>query len=290
MNGYFRIFVLFEAFSVVLFALSGCGEGAKSPEGQEQSLRESGVPTWANCTISLRNIPRVGAEDLAGAKGMLGEIAQQSDWSDLHIIQTETTTKICRGYFRSFSTSKAQRTFQEVRNYSDASGRRPFAQAAFSALPVSQQKQIVFGPAEWEIRQASGETTLCIGFYVNDGKVKDRLARAVKEVRELRGRGVEAWYYHGQYRSGVYVSHFGAYYEWVTVGEKTSGELIRARKLTTRDPAFRALLEKYPELRKYKVNGKAEIKKAGILEVYDKSRLVLISRLNEEVLDTAMGL
>lgn len=289
MNERSNVFMACIVACLLSAGLGGCGEGVGLSGDSEQYLTGSGPPDWAFCTVSVKDVLRSGADDLSRAEAMLEQIRQQTGWADLHIVQTETAMKICRGYFRSFSESKAHHTLDQVRNYTDSSGERPFADAAFSALPTVK-KEIAFGPAEWDMRRAPGEATLCIGFYVNAGKCRDRLAAAIKEVRKLREEDVEAWYYHGQYRSGVYVGHFSSYYKRVRIGETRSGSPIYGRKFATDDPAYRELLVRHPEFRFYKINGEAEIREIAGVKAKDKSRLVPVPSYNEEILDTAIGL
>ena len=289
MNEHSGILVAGIVACLMSAGLGGCGEDVGLSGDSGQSLTSSGPPDWAFCTVSVKDIVRTGADDLGRAKATVEQIRQQTGWSDLHIVQTETTIKICRGYFRSFSESKAQRTLEQVRGYKDSRGQRPFADATFSALP-KEKKEIAFGPAEWDVRRAPGEATLCIGFYVNADRCRDRLAAAIKEVRKLRDKGVEAWYYHGQYRSGVYVGHFSSYYKRVRIGETRSGSPIYGRKFATDDPAYRELLVRHPEFRFYKINGEAEIREIAGVKAKDKSRLVPVPSYNEEILDTAIGL
>ena len=289
MKRHSSILVASIVMCLISAGMGGCGEGIGFSGDSEQYLTGSGPPDWAFCTVSVKDVVQTGGNDVGRAETELERIRQQTGWSDLHIVRTETTVKVCRGYFRSFSSSKAKRALEQVRNYKDSTGQRPFADAAFSALPIVK-KDIAYGPPEWDVRLAPGEATLCIGFYVNAGKCKDRLAAAIKEVRGIRDKGVAAWYYHGQYRSGVYVGNFTAYYARVRIGKTRYGEAIYGKKFTTDDPRYREMLAKYPEFRFYRINGEAEIREIGGLETKDKSRLVPVPSFDEEVLDTAIGL
>lgn len=271
--------------------LIGCQSGTPSSGGPQpislSKQSESGSSAGATCTIALHNLSGTGAETLAQAKSMLVDIQQQTSWKDLHIIQSDMFTKICRGYFMSFSSSEAQRTLHQVRNFTDSRGNKPFETAIFAALPNTELAPASGGPPEWDLRRSPANASLCIGFFVNDELCKDRVAAAVEKVKKLRNKGVEAWYYHGQYRSGVYVGHFDAQYEWVTTGKSSDGQLIHRMQFVTHDPSFATLRKQFPE---YQRNGEIQLFNYGGREAYDPSRLVPVPRPGQEVSDSEAGL
>ncbi len=248
---------------------------------------QSGYPQWATCTIGLRTIQAYSDESLARAEQIKNQIQEQTGWTDLHIIQSDRVIKICRGYFRSFSEKNAQRTLDQVRSYRDDQGQQSFGQAFFAYLGRDQSKPIAVGPPEWDLRRAPGNASLCIGFFVTDELCKDRLAACVQEVKKLRNKGIEAWYYHGEFRSGIYVGHFNAEQQWVTTGKTRSGQLIRRPKLVTHDRHFAVLKKQFPT---YQRNGEVQGRWIGKRRLYDASVLIVIPKFGEEVPDVEVGL
>ena len=109
----------------------------------------------------------------------------------------------------------------------------------------------------------------------------------MKLVRKLRGDGIEAWYYHGEYRSGVYVGHFNAKWELVTTGKTRSGELIKRLKLVSHDPQFAVLRKKFPA---YGYNGKISTRMIGKRQTFEASTLITIPKFGQEVDDAEVGL
>jgi len=109
----------------------------------------------------------------------------------------------------------------------------------------------------------------------------------VKKVKKLRKQGVEAWYYHGQDRSGVYVGHFNADWEWVTAGKTKEGQLVRRLQFVTHDPQFAPLRKKFP---KYEENGQVQSYAVGKGRAYEAPMLVSIPRFGQEVTDAEVGL
>jgi len=65
------------------------------------------------------------------------------------------------------------------------------------------------GTPEWDLRQAGGLYTLQVAVYFNTDVMQDRKLAAVEKTRQLRARGLEAYYYHGPTRSIVTVGAFG---------------------------------------------------------------------------------
>ena len=267
---------------------AGCGSGpsGSGSDGIFPSLQEkdSGPYAGATCTISLYDIQGDDEESLAYAKELLAKVKSQTSWKDLHVVSSEGVSKVCRGYFKSFSSNEAQGTLREVRSYTDPTGQKPFAQAIFSDLPGREAAEIAAGPEQWDLRRAPGNASLCIEVYTDS---KDRVNTAIKQVQKLRGKGTEAWYYHGQYRSGVYVGHFNASYEEITTGKTTSGKTIVRNKFVTHDPGFAALRKEFPA---YKIDDKVSTLRVGSKEVYECSRLVPIPRFDEDVMDSEIGL
>ena len=282
---FFTLF-LFAMYVCLLPSFVGCGSGPAAGNGIFSSLRadDSESSAGATCTITLYNVSGGGQDSLDQAQNLLAQIRKQTSWPDLHIVPSEQVIKVCRGYFRIFSSDKAQRTLDEVRSYVDQSGQHPFQQAMFSDLPGRREQQIAAGPAQWDLRNAPGNASLCIDVYTDP---KNRATAAVKQVKKLRGKGIEAWYYHGRYRSGVYVGHFNAAYERVTTGKTASGRTLMREKFVTHDPQFKALRKEFPS---YRIDGQVQALKIGKAEVYESSRLVPIPRSGQDVMDSEVGL
>ncbi|MCK4851008.1 MAG: hypothetical protein KAT11_06645 [Phycisphaerae bacterium] len=286
---YFSKLVLVGVSAWLLFAAAGCIFG--TPGSPRPSAVVPGQvpapPDWATCTISLQKGQDSADQSEAGAHQSLERIRKQTGWRDLHVVRTDQVSIVCRGYFKSFTDEKAQRTLRQVRSYKDSQGREPFRKAFFAVLGRDQKKQITAGPPEWDLRQAPGNASLCIGFFINDELCKDRLAAAVEKVKKLRKQGVEAWYYHGEYRSGVYVGHFNADWELVTTGKTRDAQPIRRLMFITHDPQFAVLRKKFP---KYEENGQVQTYTIGKGQAFDASVLARIPRFGQEVSDTEAGL
>ena len=271
---------------LLLPSFVGCGSGSAAGDGIFSSLRadDSGRPAGATCTITLYNVAGGDQASLDQAQDILAQIKKETSWPDLHIVPSEQVIKVCRGYFESFSSAKAKRTLDQVHSYADRSGNQPFQRALFSDLPGRPEQQITAGPAQWDLRNAPGNASLCIDVYTDPS---GRASAAAKQVKKLRGKGVEAWYYHGRFRSGVYVGHFNAAYERVATGKTTSGQPVVREKFVTHNPQFKALRKQFPS---YSIDGQVSALRVGKTEVYESSRLVPIPRFGQDVMDSEVGL
>ncbi len=286
---YFSKFVLVGLSGWLLFATVGCFFGTSdSPRASAvTSGQVAGPPDWATCTISLQKAQDRADQSLAEARQSLQRIQKQTGWRDLHVLQTDQLSIVCRGYFKSYADDKAQKMLDQVRSYRDSQGNHPFARVLFVALKHNERKQITVGPPQWDLRRARGNSSLCIGFFINDKLCKDRLAAAVKKVKSLRKQGVEAWYYHGQDRSGVYVGHFNADWELVTTGKTRGQQPITRLMFVTHDPQFKILRQKFP---KYEENGQVQARRIGKRVIFEASMLVRIPTFGQKLTDAEVGL
>ena len=138
-----------------------------------------------------------------------------------------------------------------------------------------------------KLKSLTGQYCLCIGFYINDELCSDRLKAAVKQVKKLRDKGIEAWYYHGQYRSGVYVGHFSAQWQLVTTAKTTTGQPIKGLKLITDDPQYEVLRKQFP---KYHRNGEFQSWSVANARAFEPSVLALIPKYGQKITDSEAGL
>ncbi len=91
-----------------------------------------------------------------------------------------------------------------LKELGDPQGRHYFLQARKVPTPNRD-----VGKSEWDLRRADGVYTLQVAVYFNDEELHRRKLAAVAKVRQLRGRGFEAYYYHGESKSMVTVGTFG---------------------------------------------------------------------------------
>ena len=114
---YFLRVALVGAGGCLLFAAAGCIFGTSGSPRPSAVVpgQVPGPPDWATCTISLQKVQDSTDYSLAGARQSLQRIRKQTGWRDLHVVQTDQASIVCRGYFNSFSDSKAHVAFLGAR-------------------------------------------------------------------------------------------------------------------------------------------------------------------------------
>jgi hypothetical protein len=91
-----------------------------------------------------------------------------------------------------------------LKELADPDGLRYFLRARKVPFPSAD-----VGRPEWDLRRADGVYTLQVAVYFNTDKMRQRKKAAAEKTRQLRARGLEAYYYHGPTRSLVTVGSFG---------------------------------------------------------------------------------
>jgi hypothetical protein len=135
---------------------------------------------------------------------------------DADKVRVETTgdgTNIYYGtYYRRINAATGRRSIPRkmgkdltlLKELADEQGRHFFLHARSVPQP---QKDV--GKPEWDLRNAGGVYTLQVAAYFNDGVMQQRKRAAAEKAAQLRAKGYEAYYYHGQSRSLVTVGTFG---------------------------------------------------------------------------------
>lgn len=113
----------------------------------------------------------------------------------------------------------------------------------FAARPIPEPSPDV-GPAEWNLRNANGVYTLNIGVTYPTATLHDYKTAAVEWVKDLRGRGHEAYYYHdpNSAKSSICVGTFGED-ALVDTGDGRTGYSDAVRLLREREEEFKFNLE-----------------------------------------------
>jgi len=97
-----------------------------------------------------------------------------------------------------------KRDLKMIKELTDEHGRRLFLAARMVPEPIADK-----GPDHWNLENASGEYTLQVAVFFPSPQVDDFKQAAVDYVAELRRKGYEAFYHHGESKSVVTVGVFG---------------------------------------------------------------------------------
>jgi hypothetical protein len=149
----------------------------------------------------------------------------------------------------------------------------PFAGARLVPTPTPD-----VGRPEWQLRRCPGAYTLHVGVFYDTPTFSQRKEAAVQWVEQLRADGIEAYYYHGEVRSGVTVGHFG---EEDVIREQTGpnrATFNTRTRYSARVDAFRK-----QELFRYNLENGCKVKRVvntaeGPKEVYQESFLLPVPK------------
>lgn len=154
--------------------------------------------------------------------------------SDLLLVhnEEEETATLYYGTFDSFD--RAVDRLVELRKIKTPIGKEPFANDLVQVVPAPGSQM---GPKDWDLENTRGTYTLCVGKWYNMPEKDFYLRReyAILHCKELREKGYEAYYYHGDIESIVTVGLFGPEAVKVVKGSDGSQQTLFA------DPELRRL-------------------------------------------------
>jgi len=226
------------AAAVVL--AGGCQNGWRlgplwnRPAGEANSEEE-----WTILCLELRDANhRTVAERLAEALRAVKGL----DPKAVRVEHTDEASRITYGRYRKHADPKTgeltfpdkfRREINLIRHL--AAGKRfPFAEA----LPVLIRAKSV-GPPEWDVHNARGPYTLQIAVFFNTATFRQRRQAAVQYVQQLREQGFEAYYWHQDARSLVFVGNFPSRPERLSPDRQRILAEQEAATLVARNEEFR---------------------------------------------------
>jgi len=201
----------------------GCNDGWKWSKDGNAGKSSSGSGSWfgtkpggeewtIECGIYSHDDHRRTAEDLAEGLRALKELkpnlvtVNSNDLRSIIYYGTYRLNRDQRNDMIVFS-DEINKDLRYIRSLAPVNGQFPF----LAARPVPKQtesKDPKTGPPEWNLANAKGVYTLQVGVTYNTAGFNERIEAAVEWVRDLRGRGYEAYYYHDTGRSLVTVGLF----------------------------------------------------------------------------------
>jgi hypothetical protein len=189
----------------MIVAVAGCSEAGQpggwfAPQGERWTILclELQGP---DCQVTAGEI----ADVLRRTKGI--------DPKEVRVAAERGTARIHYGtYYRQVDPTTQKRSIPErmradlllLKELADAEGVHYFLHARKVPFPDRD-----VGEPEWDLRRAEGLYTLQVAVYFNTTEMQSRKLAAVEKARQLRNKGLEAYYYHGQAQSIVTVGLFG---------------------------------------------------------------------------------
>lgn len=256
-----RLLILLVSFSPLAAACNGpewgTPQGGSRGGGLFQSARGA-KEDWEILCARFEDEGRIRmADDFGAALKRVNRITP----AKVRVVHDSTESRITYGpYPLGFNnkggvqfTPEINRDLDLIRHLAVGESYPFFTAVKQPATPTS------IGPPEWDLRRAKGVLTLQIGVFFNTPTFSERKEAAVEWVKDLRQRGVEAYYFHGPMKSTVTV---GSFDESAVRGTRTlrdrSGNPIAPRG-PTRDYSPEVIkLRQNPEFAHNMVNGAIE--------------------------------
>ena len=128
---------------------------------------------------------------------------KDTGWKGLFAYPEKDKTQLCWGRYSRIED--AQKNLRKAKRYKAHNDKTVYAMALVIAMPGQD-----VGPPEWKLQGAKGLYSVLVAvFYdVPDQDYIGRERFAVEYCRQLRKRGLEAYYYHGTTTSAVAVGAF----------------------------------------------------------------------------------
>lgn len=241
-------------------------------------------------------------------------LIKQTGMREWYIVHEANQSRLYYGYYRSIADSgdaaeskRAQEDRKRIDSLVDGNKERPFQACQFVQLAAPDPES----PPQWNLVNAPAQAvwTLMVGAYKDS---PDRKKYAVDAVREARAHGEEAYYYHGETVSNVFI---GAWPENAVVEEhvqeKNGANKFRdpifvlppgvqapknmrtkngapvqvvGQRLVVEDPGLQAKIRQYPNMG---VNGEFLVVKRGGKQTVEPSRVIAIPRPEDALFQNA---
>ena len=232
------------------------------------------APKDAQWTIYCATL--AGPDHMATTRALKTSLVKKTGMREWYILHESGQSRLYYGFYRSISdpadaaeSRRAKTDHSKIDGLVDGGGERPFRACQFVQLSAPDPES----PPDWNLANApAGKVwTLMIAAYKDH---PDRKKAAVESVRDARERGEEAYYYHGDTVSNVFV---GAYPDEAVIEEivdakegvnaqdpllvlppgmkvpgkvRRKGQAVRAvgQQLVPADPDLQAKIRQYPEM------------------------------------------
>jgi hypothetical protein len=183
--------------------LSLPGAGLTPVTAQQSAEPPLQIPSDARWTLYCASVS--GPDRFTRIAQMKAFLIANSPFKDWYVIHNEQDSTLFYGFFRSIESNEDPRAAAQahaqrkaIGEWKDQTGNRPFAGCFFT--PITPPNPVA--PAEWNLANTPAKAYWSVQIMA----FKDHPLRkqaAVDAVRDLRGKGIEAYYYHGQTISSV---------------------------------------------------------------------------------------
>jgi hypothetical protein len=166
------------------------------------------IPQGARWTIYCASLS--GPDRFTRMSQMKAYLVSKSPFKDWYVVHNEEDSALFYGFYTSIektdrSAAKAHDEHARLAAWKDETGERPFANCFFTAVTPPTPD----APAEWNLASAPPRAywSVQIAAFKDNAQRKEA---AVSMVKQLREKGVEAYYYHGHAISSVCIGTWPA--------------------------------------------------------------------------------
>jgi hypothetical protein len=163
------------------------------------------IPKDARWTLYCTSL--TGPDRIARATQLKSYLLAHSPFRDWYVVHNEQDSTLFYGFYSSVerndnprAAERAHADRKAIGEWKDETGQRPF-QACFF-VPITPPNPVA--PAEWNLENAPPDRYWSVQIMAFQDNALRKQA-AVQAVKDLRDKGVEAYYYHGETISSVCV-------------------------------------------------------------------------------------
>lgn len=186
--------------------LSTMGVSSNAPTGPVAKETAPTMPSDARWTLVCSTMQ--GPDRFARMQQFVTFLRANTPLKEWYTVDQDGSITLFHGFYSDIRVSSAEKASadalrahedrRKLVEWKNAAGERPFATATFTPVIAPDPA----APAEWNLANAPAKSywSLQIAAFKDNSKRKEA---AVEAVKELRDKGVEAFYYHGATVSSV---------------------------------------------------------------------------------------
>jgi hypothetical protein len=178
---------------------------AQPSAGAAAQQPQMNIPKDARWTLYCTSL--TGPDRIARATQLKNYMLAHSPYKDWYVVHNEADSTLFYGFYSSVergdnarAAERAHADRKAVGEWKDENGARPF-QACFF-VPITPPNPVA--PAEWNLANAPADRYWSVQIMAFQDNTLRKQA-AVQAVKDLRDKGVEAYFYHGDTISSVCV-------------------------------------------------------------------------------------
>lgn len=227
------------AVALLLAALCGAGcslpdsSGGGSPNLLGNRDKAKAADAAETYTILLQTFSDK-ATHVEMAKKYKQYTEMEAGWTGLYLVHYDDHSELFWGNYPSIEAAQADKNKAKMFRFRNNANVYVYAQAIIVPVPGKE----AVGPPQWNIETAPGDFTLVVAVFNNVPAQNyfDRKKDAVAYCKRLRENGYEAYYYHADGQSEVYVGSYPLSGLQITTEEGLNKPLVT-------DPRAQAILK-----------------------------------------------